>query len=1209
MQPGDELAGRFRVIAVAREGGMARIYRGRDLVGGVDVAIKVLTSVGADVAARFDREARLLATLDHPAIVRHVAHGHAPGGEPYLVLEWLDGEDLAARLHRADLTIGETARIGVRIADACGALHRAGIVHRDIKPGNVFLPGGRTAHATLLDLGIARLDGGETVQTSADVALGTPAYIAPEQARAGGVVDTRADLYSLGCVLFRCLAGRTPFVGDSPVAVMVKAVLEDAPRLAELRHNVPPELDELVARLLARDPAARPASAAEVSAALAAFVPSRTLTRRRRQGSHAAIGGAEQHLVTLVLAAIPDGERTAAHEALAAAGATPVAFADGVVAVTVTGHAAATDQSRRGAELALRVRAAAPGAALALATGRAEIGGRMPFGEVVDRAVLLLAGREPGRVGIDELTAALLDADHPLRAAARPSGAARTLLGAPSPFVGRARELGFLEALHRESADERIANVGFVTGAPGAGKSRLRSELAARLAGAGVRVLEARAAPRGTAPFALLRQLAAALAELLDTPDPSSDAADPAAHDPIVAGDRARRRFLAWLADELDRGPMVLLLDDLQWADRPSLDFVEEALRLHADRPLLVVGFARAGTAPPWRDRVTPIELGELSPRASAEIVRRALGDPPDEVVDPIVRRAGGNAFYLEEIVRAVAAGAGPGDLPATVIAMAQARLEALTPEQRRWLRAASIFGRTFTAAGVAALLGDPDRAATVARGLAELIAAEVLIAAEPPALLFRHDLLREAAYAMLTDDDRVAGHRRAARWLAEHGGAAAVIAEHYRLGDRPDEARGHYGRAAARAVEAADFASAVALAEHALAAGADGVEAGHLHALIAQACRWLGRHPESARAGRAAMDALGPDQADWYRAAGLVANAAGNTGDMEALVAVANALAGTVPVPALLSWQVVALARAADRLLLSGRRDFAESLLARLDELAAAPEASYATARAWLGRVHGFAALSAGDHARFVACMLAAAEDFEAAGDLRNACLQRGNAGYGYLHLGATDRAARHLEDARAAATELGLHNVVTSVEADLGVAVARLGRPDEARLILGRVVAAAREQGNPRLESGALGHLALLHLDAGEPAAAATAAAAALEAGRATLPTRAIALAVSARVALAEGRAADAVALAAEAAGVLGRIDDLPEGESLVRLTHADALAAAGRAGEAADALATAAARVRARAAAIADPELRAAFLEREPWNARVLGHTLPG
>jgi len=261
---GDVLEGRFQVDRLAGKGGAGVVYRGIDRETGAAVAIKAAQAGGAD--ARFEREVETLAALRHPAIVTYLRHGIFED-ELYLVMEWLDGEDLGTRLRRAGLTQVEAVSVARQVAAALAAAHEKGIVHRDVKPSNVFLVGGQPDQAKLLDFGIARRAGAATLTTTGLV-IGTPSYMAPEQARGASELDARVDVYGLGALLFHCLTGRAPFAGDSIDQVIVRILTETAPRLRDLVPAVPAELDALVARLLAKEPSRRPADGRAVHAAL-----------------------------------------------------------------------------------------------------------------------------------------------------------------------------------------------------------------------------------------------------------------------------------------------------------------------------------------------------------------------------------------------------------------------------------------------------------------------------------------------------------------------------------------------------------------------------------------------------------------------------------------------------------------------------------------------------------------------------------------------------------------------------------------------------------------------------------------------------------------------------------------------------------------------------------------------------------------------------
>jgi len=249
------------------------VYRAYDLHSERIVALKVIASEAGDAPeeeARFTREGQLLENLDHPGIVKTVGFGvFEESGLPFVAMEWLEGEDLTARQKREPLTIPQALDLSMHVAEALQAAHAAGVIHRDIKPGNLFLckaPGNEGFlgpwRVKLVDFGVAAKSDIRITRTG-DV-VGTPAYMAPEQARGDAPIDARCDIYSLGATLFELIAGRPPHVGPTVIATLARLVTTAPPRLSELRRDTPPAIDNLVSSMLHTDPASRPSSMSEV---------------------------------------------------------------------------------------------------------------------------------------------------------------------------------------------------------------------------------------------------------------------------------------------------------------------------------------------------------------------------------------------------------------------------------------------------------------------------------------------------------------------------------------------------------------------------------------------------------------------------------------------------------------------------------------------------------------------------------------------------------------------------------------------------------------------------------------------------------------------------------------------------------------------------------------------------------------------------------
>jgi Tol biopolymer transport system component len=282
------LGNRYRIGRELGRGGMSIVFLAEDLKHGRNVAIKVLRSEIAQTMSsdRFLREIHIAAQLSHPNILQLIDSGEADGS-PYFVMPYVPGESLRDRLDREkQLSIDDAIQIAREVADALSYAHDHGVIHRDIKPGNILISSG---HALVSDFGIARAisQGAGDKLTETGIAVGTPAYMSPEQAVAPSEVDHRTDIYGLGCVLYEMLTGSTPYSG-STMAVMARKAIEPVPGLRVVRETVPPVIEQVVMKALNKVPADRFASARQFSNALAgdraalASLGARTAPSRRR---------------------------------------------------------------------------------------------------------------------------------------------------------------------------------------------------------------------------------------------------------------------------------------------------------------------------------------------------------------------------------------------------------------------------------------------------------------------------------------------------------------------------------------------------------------------------------------------------------------------------------------------------------------------------------------------------------------------------------------------------------------------------------------------------------------------------------------------------------------------------------------------------------------------------------------------------------------
>jgi serine/threonine protein kinase len=268
LRVGDLVAGRFRLERHAAAGAHAQVFRAYDLVSEVDVALKLETR--SEASARHVRdEAVALSVIDSPWLAGYVDQGITAKGQAFLAMEWIEGPTLAETLAARGVRPLQAFELCARLGQGLAAIHARDIVHRDLKPANIMLEGARAEAPRIVDLGVAHFRAGASDASARDAYVGTPRYMSPEQIRDPYRVDGRSDVFALGCILFECLTGVAAFVASEIQGVLAQILFEPVPSARSRRPELPVAVDELLARLLARTPAERPHSGAELQAELA----------------------------------------------------------------------------------------------------------------------------------------------------------------------------------------------------------------------------------------------------------------------------------------------------------------------------------------------------------------------------------------------------------------------------------------------------------------------------------------------------------------------------------------------------------------------------------------------------------------------------------------------------------------------------------------------------------------------------------------------------------------------------------------------------------------------------------------------------------------------------------------------------------------------------------------------------------------------------
>jgi eukaryotic-like serine/threonine-protein kinase len=1240
MRPGELVAQRFELLELAGRGASGTVWQARDRSDGSTLALKIveLARAGQD---RFAREARVLATLQHPGIVRYIGHGPVDEQLAYLAMEWLDGAPMSSALaSRGQLPLAVAIDLVRRVARALGAAHRAGIVHRDLKPANVFLIEGKLDRPKLLDFGIAFVpDALNPTRTGAT--LGTLGYLSPEQVGKNAPVSARSDVFSLGCMLYECLAGSVPFAAETPVAAVAKTLLEDPPPLRSQLAQAPEALERLLEELLAKESEDRPADAAIVAERLQAVLDqigeapaprplgSALSIRPQQLGTAVVVRGAalDAEPIRRLLESIQPGiewqvERLGVDGLrLISAGVDPLERAS----LAARAASAIVARHRRSAAVAL------------VSSQRiAEL----------DEAALASASA-PGFVCVDPATAELLPASFGVVRLEGRSVLEQRLFAPVDrrgrghvPLVGRKRELRVLRVVAESVFEDSYPGLALIIGETGSGKTVLWRELVRELTADGHQFMTWRCGSdpeRKNAPWSAIAdgtrrllglrndELAGSatarldawvretfsgadaervrdfLGELVGLPLPGdpSPLLSVARRDPAIMNFEIERAVLDMTRSMTAKMPLLAVFDDVHWCDSGSVQLVSSTLERLRDLPILVIATADSSVERRfpglWRaHNPQQIRLEALSERASRTLATALLQDQSPDRIEQVVSRAEGNPLLLQEL--ALAARERPDDeLPLGVRALIGQRIERLEPDAQQVLMAASVLGTVFWRGAIEGLVSH-DVARDLDSWLQILEQAEVIRKlsgsryAGQPEYELSHRLMASVAYDMLSDDAKRAAHASVAVWLQSVGERqAAVVARHAEAGGGGAAAAALWCRAAEQALEAHDMTAAITLAEHAIGSGASGVWLGRARLVMAKVHETRSEPEQAERQARTAMQELPPDTEQRYEAIRCIAITAFRLERAEHLEPLAAELFQALPTGGVAAGQ--AAVTTAMSLLLLNRDSLGARLLEALDacpqfESVPAIAARIASARAaftrrsrdLLGQLH-----------HYETCARLLALD----ADERSTCTAANNLGVSLRYLGQLDQARVVLEQALASADRIGATVMAASLHYNLAAVALQQGALSDAITHARQSVDASSQGRVPRIECLSRAHLARALLESGKLEDAEVEAAQAVETKIAPSSARAYACSVLARVLAARDRVAEADAASAEAMALQDPEGPIEEGDLMIPLTRAEVLWRLGRADEARATVAEAIRTLEQTAALITEPAARSAYL----------------
>jgi class 3 adenylate cyclase/tetratricopeptide (TPR) repeat protein/tRNA A-37 threonylcarbamoyl transferase component Bud32 len=875
----------YQIVDQLGAGAMGVVYKARDTKLDRFVAIKFLSphlAESDDAKRRFVAEAKAASALDHPNIGVIHEIGESDGGL-FIVMGYYPGETLQQRLRHGPLAPSLALEIAIQVAGGLARAHERGIVHRDVKPANILLT--EEGVPKILDFGLAKV--ANLSSTAPGAAVGTPSYMAPEQVL-GQPVDARTDVWALGTVLYEMLTASVPFRAQSHHALF-NAIVDDEPVIPSFAPSGVEEiLRKALAKEPAHRYPSMGAligdlerACAEASSASVLETQLKVTTRRPRADAEGS--SSERRFLTVLSAQLDDYARLAeeldpedllavlrryqevCRDVLTRFSAHVVEQEEGVVLGYFGYPLAREDDSRRSVEAASAIhdelRSVTPtrSARIGIHTGSVVVtdsqSGSPIVGPVPGQASRIRDAATPGEIALsadtfrlvrDWFEGELVSGREIYRVdRASPSEARR---GAEHPLVGRRRELEFLVD-RWEKAREGLGSAVLLSGEAGIGKSRLVRALLERI-GSEPRRFEARCSPyysatplhpiahvlesalgiegamgfdglrRKLSPLGLVgAEEAVSVASLLSIEVPESFPR------PTLTPERQKRVTFQAVVEVLLQKPVVLVVEDIHWADATTLELLGVLIEQSTAAPILTLMTGRSEFVPDWPARsLTQLQLSRLSHTEVEALVSSLVAGRAIEpgLAAKVAQRTDGVPLFVEELTKSLVETENGESIPATLLESLAARLDRLGPA-KSVAQVGAVLGREFSLDLIRALaeLDEPE----LGRHLDRLVRAELLLqkgVGSRAAYTFKHALIQQAAYESLLKSARQKLHRRAATLLENELRAMGeshpeLLAHHLAEGDSPEGAIDLWLRAAHRALGRSALAEAQTLLERGL--------------------------------------------------------------------------------------------------------------------------------------------------------------------------------------------------------------------------------------------------------------------------------------------------------------------------------------------------------------------------------------------------------